>query len=120
MLYFGGENDRYRITAYYYYANTVPDSYAFTGTSLLWESIAKIGISEAAISQHLQILKDCGIVTGQRIDRQMHYQVNTELLIQSVGVFHQEVLEKSEHMPNRDYCDCELAEFCSRKGDVKK
>ena len=39
MLYFGGENDRYRITAYYYYANTVPDSYAFTGTSLLWESI---------------------------------------------------------------------------------
>ena len=55
---------------------------------------AKIGISEAAISQHLQILKDCGIVTGQRIDRQMHYQVNTELLIQSVGVFHQEVLER--------------------------
>ena len=50
---------------------------------------AKIGISEAAISQHLQILKDCGIVTGQRIDRQMHYQVNTELLIQSVGIFHQ-------------------------------
>lgn len=48
---------------------------------------AKIGISEAAISQHLQILKDCGIVTGQRIDRQMHYQVNTELLIQSVGIF---------------------------------
>ena len=92
MLYFGGENDRYRITAYYYYANTVPDSYAFTGTSLLWESI----------------------------DRQMHYQVNTELLIQSVGIFHQKVLEKSEHMPNRDYCDCELAEFCSRKGDVKK
>ena len=39
MLYFGGENDRYRITAYYYYANTVPDSYAFTGTSLLCESI---------------------------------------------------------------------------------
>ena len=35
---------------------------------------AKIGISEAAISQHLQILKDCGMVTGQRIDRQMHYQ----------------------------------------------
>lgn len=81
---------------------------------------AKIGISEAAISQHLQILKDCGIVTGQRIDRRMHYQVNTELLIQSVGIFHQKVLEKSEHMPNRDYCDCELAEFCSRKGDVKK
>ena len=78
------------------------------------------GKALAAISQHLQILKDCGIVTGQRIDRQMHYQVNTELLIQSVGIFHQKVLEKSEHMPNRDYCDCELAEFCSRKGDVKK
>ena len=29
---------------------------------------AKIGISESAISQHLQILKDCGMVTGQRID----------------------------------------------------
>ena len=66
---------------------------------------AKIGISEAAISQHLQILKDCGIVTGQRIDRQMDFQVNTVLLIQSVGIFHQKVLEKSEHMPNRDYCD---------------
>ena len=50
----------------------------------------------------------------------MHYQVNTELLMQNVGIFYQEVLEKSEHMPNRDYCDCELAEFCSWKGDVKK
>ena len=39
MLYFGGKDDRYRITAYYYHANTLPDSPAFTGTSLLWESI---------------------------------------------------------------------------------
>lgn len=56
--------------------------------------LQKIGISEAAISQHLQILKDCGIVTGQRIDRQMHYQVNTELLMQNVGIFYQEDIGK--------------------------
>ena len=40
---------------------------------------AKLGISESAVSQHLQVLKNCGLVTGLRIDYQMHYQVNKGL-----------------------------------------
>ena len=41
---------------------------------------AKLGISESAVSQHLQVLKNCGLVTGLRIDYQMHYQVNKDLM----------------------------------------
>lgn len=32
---------------------------------------AKLGISEPAVSQQLQVLKDCGLVTGERLDYQI-------------------------------------------------
>ena len=47
---------------------------------------AKLGISESAVSQHLQVLKNCGLVTGLRIDYQMHYQVNKDLMLRAVTV----------------------------------
>ena len=46
---------------------------------------AKLGISESAVSQHLQVLKNCGLVTGLRIDYQMHYQVNKDLMLRAAN-----------------------------------
>ena len=48
---------------------------------------SKLGISESAVSQHLQVLKRCGLVTGLRIDYQMHYQVNKGLMLRAANAF---------------------------------
>lgn len=40
----------------------------------------QLGISEAAVSQHLQILRKAGIVTGEKRGYYTHYGVNRELL----------------------------------------
>ncbi len=40
----------------------------------------KIGISEAAISQHIGILKDAGLLSGEKRGNRMHYSVKAEVL----------------------------------------
>ncbi|MDY0372453.1 MAG: metalloregulator ArsR/SmtB family transcription factor [Sphaerochaetaceae bacterium] len=40
----------------------------------------KLMISEAAVSQHLKILKEAGIVTGTKRGYFMHYRVNRDFL----------------------------------------
>jgi DNA-binding transcriptional ArsR family regulator len=42
----------------------------------------QLDISEAAVSQHLQILKTAGLVEGDKRGYYMHYQVRTERLEQ--------------------------------------
>jgi len=42
----------------------------------------KLHLSEAAVSQHLKILKNAGIITGEKHGYFMHYQVNQNLLKQ--------------------------------------
>ncbi len=40
----------------------------------------KIGISEAAISQHIGVLKDAGLLAGEKRGNRMHYCVKTDVL----------------------------------------
>ncbi len=40
----------------------------------------QLGISQAAVSQHLQILRKAGIVTGEKRGYYTHYGVNREFL----------------------------------------
>jgi DNA-binding transcriptional ArsR family regulator len=40
----------------------------------------KLDISEAAVSQHLNILKDAGLITGEKRGYFKHYKVNQEIL----------------------------------------
>lgn len=42
----------------------------------------KLDISEAAVSQHLQVLKTAELVEGEKCGYYMHYQVRTERLEQ--------------------------------------
>lgn len=40
----------------------------------------KLGISESAVSQHIKLLKESGLLTGKKSGYFMHYMVNRELL----------------------------------------
>lgn len=40
----------------------------------------KLEISEAAVSQHLKILKDAGLLSGERKGHHIHYEVNSDVL----------------------------------------
>ncbi|ADD03548.1 transcriptional regulator, ArsR family [Thermoanaerobacter italicus Ab9] len=42
----------------------------------------KLGISEAAVSQHLKVLKEANLVSGERKGYFMHYSINRETLHQ--------------------------------------
>ena len=39
-----------------------------------------LGISEAAVSQHIKVLKDSGIILGHKKGYFIHYSVNNEIL----------------------------------------
>ncbi|AEE92362.1 Regulatory protein ArsR [Tepidanaerobacter acetatoxydans Re1] len=40
----------------------------------------ELGISEAAVSQHLKVLKEAGLLEGERRGYYMHYDVNRDVL----------------------------------------
>ncbi len=42
----------------------------------------KLQISESAVSQHIKVLKETGLVSGRKAGYYMHYDVNRDLLIQ--------------------------------------
>ena len=40
----------------------------------------KLGLSKGAVSQHLKVLREAGLLTGERKGHFMHYDVNREVL----------------------------------------
>jgi ArsR family transcriptional regulator, arsenate/arsenite/antimonite-responsive transcriptional repressor len=55
----------------------------------------RLGISEAAVSQHLRILREAGLVEGEKRGYWVHYSVRKTALEEIVGEF-QRILSKSE------------------------
>ncbi|WRS28674.1 metalloregulator ArsR/SmtB family transcription factor [Oscillospiraceae bacterium MB08-C2-2] len=45
----------------------------------------KLGISEAAVSQHLQVLRKAGLVSGEKRGYYTHYDLNRELFTQAAS-----------------------------------
>ena len=45
----------------------------------------RLGISEAAVSQHMKILREAGLVAGEKRGYWIHYSVQGEVLEQIVG-----------------------------------
>ncbi|NLN15249.1 MAG: winged helix-turn-helix transcriptional regulator [Tissierellia bacterium] len=41
----------------------------------------KLGISEAAVSQHLKVLRKAGLLVGEKKGYYMHYRVNGQVLL---------------------------------------
>ena len=58
----------------------------------------RIGISEAAVSQHLQVLRIAGIVNGEKRGYFMHYSVDT-LVLEDISKI---LLELSKKVPSKD------------------
>ena len=69
-----------------------------------------LGIREAAVSQHMALLKDCGLVMARRHCRHFHYVVDEAVLLQ--------VRDQMETWASlsRTACDCQgqpRCEFCA-------
>lgn len=73
----------------------------------------KLGISEPAVSQQMNVLKSIGIVTGKKMGYHMHYLVDVDLLKQITEQFTHEInsVKKAESLTMECICDYE----CGRR-----
>ncbi len=72
-----------------------------------------MALTEAAVSQHLKILKNVGLVTGERKGYFMHHQVNQNLLKQVAN----NLVEMSEILQtNSSSCSAAEREKCALCG----
>lgn len=95
----------------------------------------KLELSEGAISQHLKVLRDAGLLTGERKGYFMHYDVNRGVLhalakdIEELACVEREACTPEEggcHSAEQERChvqkqSCteEVKEFCHGKNSVE-
>lgn len=95
----------------------------------------KLELSEGAISQHLKVLRDAGLLTGEKKGYFMHYDVNREVLhalaadIEELASVEREACTPEEggcHSSEQERChaqkqNCseEVKEFCHGKDFAK-
>ncbi len=89
----------------------------------------KLEISEAAVSQHLKILREAGLLVGEKRGYFMHYDVNREVLhelareIDALAEIEREACSPEQggcqskesekcHNQDKDGCSDEVKEFC--------
>lgn len=65
-----------------------------------------IGISEPSISQHLKVLRNAGIVTGEKRGYYTHYEINRELIGEAANILFDMAAENCE----RKGCKFELSD----------
>jgi len=66
----------------------------------------KLNLSESAISQHLKVLKEAGLLTGEKKGYYMHYDVNRELLHKlSAKIKELAAIEREVCKPEKAGCD---------------
>ena len=75
----------------------------------------RIGISEPAVSQHLKVLKEAGIIEGQKRGYYIHYEVNKEIIQEVARQLDQLVSLKCESCMGiheggcqKEGCKCQL------------
>jgi ArsR family transcriptional regulator len=95
----------------------------------------KLELSEGAVSQHLKVLRDTGLLTGEKKGYFMHYDVNREVLhalaadLEKLACVEQEACSPEEggcHASEQERChvqkqSCteEVKEFCHGKKSVE-
>lgn len=65
----------------------------------------KLGISEASVSQHLKVLRNAGIITGEKRGYYTHYDIKHQLLAETAAT----ILGMAEHEEPRKACDHHLS-----------
>ena len=74
----------------------------------------KLGITESAVSQHMKVLKEAGMVYGERYGYHIHYLPNQEALDYLGSAFDQMRKQSAEFCRDCQGCQCEF-----RKEDGK-
>lgn len=76
----------------------------------------KLGISEPAVSQHMNVLKRYSLVEGRKLGYQVHYKVVRQRLSDALkAVARQLTSECAERELTRN-CSCEFVDECIRGG----
>ena len=75
----------------------------------------KFGITESAISQHLKVMKEAGLVYGEKYGYHVHYLPSEDALDSLVNCFMQ--MKDRSGCLDRDMtkCRCEYREACDEK-----
>ncbi|MTI60296.1 MAG: helix-turn-helix transcriptional regulator [Firmicutes bacterium] len=73
----------------------------------------KLDISESAVSQHMNVLKNAGLISGSKIGHHMHYLLNRDLLEKLLEQFSQflKTTEQAKELTRECFCEYE----CDRK-----
>ncbi|MFO7696132.1 MAG: metalloregulator ArsR/SmtB family transcription factor [Anaerolineae bacterium] len=56
---------------------SLPEGHRQCVRALAW----RLGVSQPAVSQHLRVLRDIGLVSGERSGRRMHYSLDRDQLL---------------------------------------
>ena len=70
-----------------------------------------LGLSEATISQHLKILREAGLVRGEKRGYFTHYQVKREQLLELSEFLRAMAVEQQQRCPS-GAGRCEASEHC--------
>lgn len=79
-----------------------------------------LGISESAVSQHLKMLKEQGIVDSKRIGYQTHYIVNSGLIADALKELLKLLPEDSGKEELSERCSCEFMPECIRNEGIRQ
>ncbi len=70
----------------------------------------KLGITESAISQHMKVLKEAGLVYGERYGYHIHYLPKQEALDELSKAFEQMKAQSLTLCRDPQICQCEFRE----------
>ena len=70
----------------------------------------KLGITESAISQHIKVLKEAGLVYGERYGYHIHYLPKQEALDELSKAFEQMKAQSLTLCRDPQICQCEFRE----------
>ena len=70
----------------------------------------KLGITESAISQHMKVLKEAGLVYGERYGYHVHYLPKQEALDELSKAFEQMKAQSLTLCRDPQICQCEFRE----------
>lgn len=82
------------------------------------KGIAKhLGISEAAVSQHIKILKGSGIIIGEKVGYYVHYELQEEIFSEIMKFIE---LFSNDHSPNIDGLGIHIPSECKASCKASK
>ena len=68
----------------------------------------KLGITESAVSQHLKVMREAGLVYGEKYGHHTHYLPTQETLDALTDCFL--TMRRQSQLLNRSICQCEFRE----------